>query len=226
MIQRALLLDTETSGLNPATDHVIEVAATIFNLEFNAPETIFSSLCFSETNTAEAINQIPAELLAKAPPAEAVWAHVMKMASLCDVVIAHNAEFDRSFSPPDMQALTWICSLYDIEWPKGKAGSNLVATALAHGVPVHSAHRAFADVDVMSRLFTRVGEMGADWETMFRRAMRPKKLFYSLASYDDRAIVKAHGFMWDPSRFGKNWAKRMAVDDVAALPFPVKQIGE
>lgn len=226
MIRKCLLLDVETTGLNPATDHVIEVAATIFNLEFNAPETIFSSLCFSETNAAEAINQIPVDMLLNAPPAEAVWTHVMKMAALCDVVVAHRAEFDRSFSPPEMQALTWVCSKFDLEWPRGNHGDSLINLAIAHGVSVHGAHRAFTDVDIMSRLFTRAGESGVDWETMFRRAMRPKKLFYSLASYDDRAIVKAHGFMWDPAKYGKNWAKRMTIEDTANLPFAVKQIGD
>lgn len=226
MIRRALLLDTETTGLNPATDHVIEVAATIFNFEYNAPETIFSSLCFAEANAAEAVNQIPVDLLLTAPPAEAVWAHVLKMASLCDIVIAHRAEFDRSFSSPEMQAMTWVCSKFDIEFPKGTPGDSLITLAIANGVSVHGAHRAFTDVDIMSRLFTRVGEMGADWEPILRRAMRPKKLFYSLAPYEDRAIVKAHGFMWDPEKYGKNWAKRMAPEDTESLPFRVKQIGD
>jgi DNA polymerase-3 subunit epsilon len=226
MIRRACLVDTETTGLNPATDHVIEVAATIFNFEYNAPETIFSSLCFAETNAAEAINQIPVGLLLTAPPAEAVWAHVIKMASLCDIVIAHRAEFDRSFSSPEMQAMTWVCSKFDIEWPKGKLGDSLVPLALQHGISVHGAHRAATDVDIMCRLFARVGDMGADWETILRRAMRPKKLFYSLAPFEEKDIVKAHGFQWDPAKYGKNWARRMPIEDAEKLPFRVKQIGE
>ena len=226
MIKRCLLLDTETTGLNPSKDEVIEVAATIFSLEYNAPETIFSSLCFSNRNEAEDVNQIPLGMLLTAPPAEAVWAHVLKMAALCDVVVAHRAEFDHSFSPPDMQALTWVCSKFDIEFPKGKLGDSLVSLAIQHDVSVHSAHRAGVDVDIMCRLFSRVGEMGADWETIFRRAMRPKKLFYSLAPFEAKDLVKSFGFMWDPAKYGKNWARRMAVDDITALPFQVKQIGE
>jgi DNA polymerase III subunit epsilon len=226
MISRALLIDTETTGLDPKTDQVIEVAASIFNFEHNAPETIFSSLCFSNTNAAEKVNQISVGMLLTAPPAFAVWAHVMKMASLCDIIIAHRAEFDRSFSSPDMQAMTWVCSKFDIEWPKGTLGDHLITLAIAHGVSVHGAHRAFTDVDIMSRLFARVGELGADWESIFRRAMRPKKLFYSLAPFEEKDVVKSHGFMWDPAKYGKNWARRMPPEDVASLPFRVKQIGD
>jgi DNA polymerase-3 subunit epsilon len=100
----------------------------------------------------------------------------------------------------------------------------LVEIALAHGVGVSSAHRALTDVDVMARLLTRLRERGADLPALFRRAARPKALFYAVVPYERRQVAKDHGFRWDEAKHGKNWFRTMPVEDAAALPFPVRRV--
>jgi DNA polymerase-3 subunit epsilon len=224
--RRILILDTESTGLDPKQDQVIEVAAIVYDLAHRTPVDSFASLMFSNSNAAEQFNHIPAALLLEAPPPEIVWLQILKMAKRSDVIVAHRVEFDKSFSPPDLQAIKpWCCSKFDIAWPGEKRlGEHLVHLALAHKVGVLDAHRAMTDCDILARLFTRAAEMGADLQTMLRRGLRPKNLFYSLAPFEEKDVVKEHGFAWDPSKHGKNWYRSMPAEDVPLLPFKVRQI--
>jgi len=42
----------------------------------------------------------------------------------------------------------------------------------------------------------------------------------TLAPYEDREIVKASGFLWDPA--SKQWWRSMPPEDTAGLPFRVR----
>jgi DNA polymerase III epsilon subunit-like protein len=95
-------------------------------------------------------------------------------------IVAHNADFDRSFVSPALRALPWADSMSDIDWGRGKVGGSLTALALAHDVGVVSAHRAMADVDVLVRTFQAAQRLGADLPAMLTRALRPKVLVQAL----------------------------------------------
>lgn len=222
-IRRILILDTETTGLDPKTNQCIEVACTLYDVRNAEPIASFASLIHSGDNAAEAINRIPVEMLAMAPPDERVWPYVQKLAERSEAIVAHRAEFDRGFVPEALRNVRpWICSKFDIEWPKGKLGDHLVHLALAHGVPVFTAHRAMADVDTLVRLFQKVAADGHDVPAMLARAMRPKTLMVSLAPYEEKDVVKSHGFSWN-DLVPKQWARRMPFEDVAKLPFRVRE---
>lgn len=218
-MRSVIFLDTETTGLDPATSRCIEVAVVAYDLEHRAPIECYSSLIRSETNEAERVNRIPVEMLSDAPPANNVWARVEGIIDRHGTaIIAHRAAFDRSFVPEESTfGRPWICSKYDIEWPMGKLGDPLAFLALAHGVPVFTAHRAMADVETMVRLFQRVAEMGHDVPAMLARAMRPKVKVVAQVSFDDREKAKSAGFAWDGTR--KRWWRDMPSEDIAALPF-------
>ena len=200
MIRRLAILDVETSGVSPETDHCIEVAVILYDLARAAPIASFASVMRADTNAAFSVNRIPTEILQDAPPAEEVWRRIMVVTYSADVFVAHQASFDRSFTPePLRSSKPWVCSMNHIEWPESKCGESLVKTALAHGIGVVHAHRAMSDVDTLSRLLTRVQER-TDLQSLFARAMRPRKMYVSLASFDMKDVVKAHGFQWVPDK--------------------------
>jgi DNA polymerase-3 subunit epsilon len=222
-IRYAALLDTETTGLDPARDRAIEVAVTLFDVKYAQPVASFASLIRGEGNASEAVNNIPAAMLPEAREPERVWAAARWIIEPAQVIIAHHADFDRQFTP-DL-GKPWICSEEDIVWPdsqKGGRGGSLSHLALRLGLGVASAHRAMADVDTLSRILTRLAEMGNNLETMLIHAMRPKAMFHSMAPFEQKDIVKEAGFRWDPDR--KIWWRKMAVDDAKELPFKVKQV--
>jgi DNA polymerase-3 subunit epsilon len=223
-IRYVALLDTETTGLNPDTDRTIEVAVALFDVKHAQPVASFASLIRGPAeNEAQSANGIPATMLPEAREAERVWSAVGWVIEPAQIIIAHNSEFDRQFTP-DL-GKPWVCSEGDITWPgstKGGRGGSLAHLALSLGLGVAHAHRAMSDVDTLSRILTRLAEKGHDLEAMLVHAMRPKAMFHSLAPFEMKDIVKNSGFRWDPDR--KVWWRRMAIDDVKELPFKVRQV--
>lgn len=217
-----LILDTETTGLDAATDRVVEVACIRYSLTHATVLRSYSSLIRGESNAAEAVNRIPASALVDAPEPARVWAAVRSLADGVDCIVAHNADFDREFVVDSLRSIPWVCSRSQMEWPRGKQGDSLVNLTLAPGLGVATAHRAMADCDMLARLFTRAAEMGVDLGAMVARGMRPSAVFVALAPYEQKDVVKAAGFSWDGER--KEWRRRMAVEDVAELPFRVREV--
>lgn len=222
MIRRLAILDTETTGPDPDKDQCIEVAVCLYDLVAAAPVATFSSLIRAESNTAFDVNRIPVDILKDATPADVVWKRVAIFAETADVFLAHRADFDRGFTPePLRSSRPWVCSKFHVEWPEGKLGDHLLHLALAHGIGVVHAHRAYSDVDTLSRLLTRVAEKH-DLQEMFRLAMRPRKKYAAIVSYDDREKAKQAGFAWVPER--KAWEREMVAEDVEKLPFKVREV--
>jgi DNA polymerase III subunit epsilon len=221
-IRYVALLDVETTSLEPPPiGKTIEVAVALFDVKHAQIVASFASLIKGDSNEAEAVNGIPAAMLPEAREPERVWSAVRWIIEPASVVIAHNSDFDRQFTP-DLDK-PWICSESDIVWPystKGGRGGSLVHLALSLRLGVASAHRAMADVDTLARIFTRLAEKRFDIEAMIRHGMRPKAMVYSLAPYEERETVKANGFRWNPDQ--KIWWRRMAIDDTRELPFKVR----
>jgi DNA polymerase-3 subunit epsilon len=134
--------------------------------------------------------------------------------------LAHNASFDQSFLKRD--AIPFVDSMRQIEWPVPCGSKALVAIALAHGVGVASAHRAMADCDTLSRLLTRVHEMGVDLEQLIARAMLPRVKIKALVSYDDRQLAKDARFQWDGDT--KTWWREFIEGEVPEFAFKTRVI--
>jgi len=222
-VNRVLILDTETDGVDPKINKCIEVACCLYDIKNLAPIESFASLIKGEGNDAEKINGISPKILSLCSDANDVWHHVKKLALATDSYLAHNAQFDEGFTPESIRTINpWVCSMSDFEYPCFSNSKSLVAIALAHGVGVVHAHRAMSDVDTLSRLLTRLGEMGCNLEEMFQRGMRPKSLYEALVSFHQKDKAKNAGFGWDADN--KRWTRKMADEDVSKLDFKVKRI--
>ncbi len=217
------ILDTETSGLEPG-DTCIEVAVILYSVTHATPIRVFSSLIGSDRNDAYSINGIPPAMLMHAPAPAQVWSPVAKLIAMTDAIVAHGAEFDARFVPVEATAgKPWICSCQDIAWPRQqKQGESLVKLALAHGLGVATAHRALADCDLLSRLLTRVAELGVDLVPLLERGLRPKATFQAMVPFDEKDKAKAAGFSWEGET--KRWLRTMAIEDAAALAFPTRDV--
>jgi DNA polymerase-3 subunit epsilon len=222
-MKRVLILDTETTGIDPAKDRAIEVGAVLWSVEHRTIDRCYSAILRGEGNAAEAVNGIPAAALPFATAPDFAWDTVGTMAGGADAFVAHSADFDRGFTPePLARLLPWICTIDDVQWPRASDSRSLVALALAHGLGISHAHRALTDCLTIARLLERVAEMGHDVGAMLARGLRLKAKFQALVSYETNALAKTAGFRWDAA--AKIWWRKMAVDDVAALPFKVRQV--
>jgi len=220
MIRRCLIVDTETTGLDPAKDAVIEIGCILYSVEHQTSLVSFSSLIPNVTeNPCENINRIPSAALAAM--GAIYYAPFSPMIDAADVLVAHNADFDQSFLRDEWRSKPWACTRFDFAWPRQmRDGESLATLVLAHGIGVMSAHRALTDCQLIAALFDRMTDLPA----MFARAMRPKGTFVAMVSYDDREKAKAAGFQWEAAT--KRWFRRMAIEDAAALPFKTLQLAE
>ena len=217
-----LLLDTETSGLDPAKDQLLEVGMVLWSVEHRTTLASSAWLVYATSNAAEDINAIPpAALIVAGRDRVLALGDVKQWASQADAIVAHNAEFDRQWVG-DL-GKPWVDGAWDLAWPKASSDRKLHSLCLAHGLAVLDAHRALPDCQLLARLFERVAELGHDVGAMLERAMRPKSKIVSLAPFEQKDVVKAAGFRWDPQ--GKVWWRNMAAEDVPALPFRTRRVG-
>ena len=225
-MKKILILDTETTGLDPADGAVvIELAAILFDVELRDVIAQCSVLLPSVSNAAEHVNRIKPELTRSAPD---LMPPMLKafygMAHEADYVLAHNADFDRKWfgdggSLPALD-LRWICSMDDVEWPRNsrRGRTSVVSLALDYGVPVWAAHRALTDCVYLAEVMKRE----PDLTKLLIQALEPRKVYVSMLPYEERQQCKDAGFVWDQI-VPKAWAKKMRPTEAEKLEFPVRE---
>ena len=190
-----LILDTETTGLEPASAQCIEVGAVLFQVPQRAVLAQVSFLLPAQANPAEAINGIPAAVTRLVQPWRAGLEHFKALLAAADAVLAHNAGFDAQwFGRDPLPAINkpWICSMEDIRWPAERQlrGTPSVRDlALAYGVPVWAAHRALTDCIYLVQVFERCGDL----EALLAAALQPRLLYRANLPYAERHRAKEAG---------------------------------
>jgi DNA polymerase-3 subunit epsilon len=225
-MKKILILDTETTGLDPADGAVvIELAAILFDVELRDVIAQCSVLLPSGSNNAEHVNRIKPELTQSAPKLMPPMLKVFyAMAHEADYVLAHNADFDRKWfgdggSLPALD-LRWICSMDDVEWPRNsrRGRASVVSLALDYGVPVWAAHRALTDCVYLAEVMKREPRI----RSLLVHALEPRKVYVSMLPYEKRQQCKDAGFVWDQI-VPKAWAKKMRPTEAEKLEFQVRE---
>ena len=130
-----LILDTETTGLDPEADQVLEVGAILFSVPQRAVLAQLSFLIPVECNAAEPLNGIaPAATQAPQPWQQSLLL-LQQLASSAQLAVAHNAAFHRQWfghgALPDLQ-LPWLCTiclLYTSPSPRDATLSRMPSSA-------------------------------------------------------------------------------------------------
>jgi DNA polymerase-3 subunit epsilon len=225
VLERLLILDTETTALHPDDGDCIEVGAVLFHVPTRSVLTQVSFLLPCQANGAEAINGIPAAVSQLEQPWREALTCFLSMVAAADGILAHNAAFDRQwFGRGPLPALDkpWICSMDDITWPperRLRAAPSVRDLAIAHGVPVWAAHRALTDCIYLVQVLERCGDL----ESLLQAACEPRRLYRAQLSYSERQQAKEAGFRWNDPVPGA-WTKRLSEREAAALPFPVHAV--
>jgi DNA polymerase-3 subunit epsilon len=228
MSELIALVDTETTGTDPSKDVVIEASWALVQVSTAKVLEVHSRLFAAEANAAEAINGIPVELLQSAQVSRQAYTDAVSDQDVAIVlpkdvscIVAHNAEFDRQWRAFGPAGLPWL-DTRDWRWPRASADSTLVAIALAHGVGVTSAHRAYTDVLTMAALLERVHEMGVTLAEQLEYARLLRQTYEALVPFAEKDKAKSAGFKWEPER--KRWVRRMLPEDVAKLEFKTRVV--
>lgn len=219
--QAVLILDTETTGLDPEQDQCCEVGAVLFSVPERSVLAQLSVLLPVATNPAEAINRIPAHCTQLPQPWRQGLELLASLAADADCAVAHNAAFDRAWFGrghlPDL-GLPWLCTMDDIDWPANlglRPRPSVRDLALAHGVPVWSAHRALTDCIYLAEVFRRCDDL----PRLLKEGREPRRLLRAVVSYSERQLAKEAGFRWNDPVEGA-WTRRLSDRQLQRLALP------
>ncbi len=223
---KGVILDTETTGLNHRKNEIIEIGLIAFT--FNAegeigdvtgvygglrqpaaplpPEIIKLTGITDEMLVGEAIDMRAVEALI-AP---------------ADLVIAHNAGFDRPFCEafsPIFAGKAWACSNVEVGWSaRGYEGTKL-GYLIGQAGFFHDGHRAvddcFALLEVLDR--KREGEQTTPFSELYAASQRIRvRIFAEHSPFDMKDHLKARGYRWSDGSDGrpKSWWIEVAETDL------------
>ncbi len=214
---KGIILDTETTGLNAQKDEIIEIGVIAFT--FDATGNIGDVTGIYGGLQQPSISIPPEITKLTGITDDMVAAQSIDIAALkgliepADLLIAHNAGFDRPFCEAFSHLFSgkaWACSNSEIDWSsRGYEGTKL-GYLIAHAGYFHDGHRAvddcFALLEVLSRevegsAFTAFAEL---YEASQRACVR---VFAENSPYDMKDHLKARGYRWSDGSDGrpKSW---------------------
>ena len=153
---RFVVLDTETTGLDPNEDKVVDISLVEVSRE-KGILPIFDTLVDPQRDipVASAVHHITSRDVLGKPTFEEVWPTILDYVKDA-VIVAHNAKFDRSMIPETNRP--WICSLRLARhlWPDTPAfGNQVLRYWLNLQVDAKYAHSAAGDTLVTAHVFYR-----------------------------------------------------------------------
>lgn len=222
VLKRVLVLDTETTGLSHAADRIIELAMLFVDVDTATGLPVGPVACFEGfedpgmpiPEVARQVTGITDEMVKGHRLDDAA---VQSMVDQAELIVAHNAGFDRPFVEsrfPVFAGKAWACSFMDIDWKALGAGSSkLGALALDHGW-FYDAHRALVDCHALLQVLTR--PLGTSTVTGLSRlidagSQSSFKLRATGAPFESKDLLKARGYRWDAE--GRVWYCSLPSDE-------------
>lgn len=229
---KAVILDTETTGLEPS-DQVIEVA--LLPVLFDARTSALYAI--GEPYVAQQDPGVPLQPIitkvtgivdADLKGKTIDWPLVREYLAEADMVVAHNAQFDRGMIDRTLNVKglplkrkLWACTINHLDWDE------VIPSAPAKKLPVlsvwsgfwYDAHRADVDVQALLYLLLQHKQLGV----LYTNAQKPT---YDLAArgahISKKDVLKARKYQWDADN--RYWHK--GLPDMEAVEAEVKWLGE
>lgn len=219
---KGVVVDTETTGVNPDQDAIIELGMVLFEFD---PETglayrvlgVFDELedpGFPISAESTAVHGISDDMVAGKKINDDAVAKFLEDVS---IVIAHNAKFDRVFLEkrlPVFESLPWACSFAQINWSgEGVGSAKLDYIAYQYGF-FYDAHRAeidcFALLEILQKQLPKSKQLIL--KTLLLALHQKSYTISALGSpFESKDILKAKGYRWNGDK--KCWHNTLTGDD-------------
>ena len=224
-LMRVLVLDTETTGLEHGRDKIIELAMLQVDIDTSTGLPVGDVVVYDGledpgipiSKEIQAITGISNDMVAGQHLDEA---RITAMLAHADLVIAHNAGFDRPFCEariPRFAQLPWGCSFADIDWKKeGHGSAKLEYLALDKGW-FYEAHRAEVDCHALLAVLAEpLPESGHSGLAKIMAASRSPsyRLQATGAPFEAKDLLKARAYRWNADQ--KVWHRLLGDENELA----------
>lgn len=207
-LSRGVVIDTETTGIDPDKDVIIELGMVLFEYD---PETGAAYRVLATFDQLEdpgflippesiAVHGITDEMVAGKRIDDAEVTAFLEGVSL---VIAHNAKFDRVFLEkrlPVFESQSWGCSFAQVDWSgEGLGSAKLDYIAYNYGF-FYEAHRADTDcyalLEILQQPLPKSGELVL--ASLLNQLDQNNYQIYAVGSpFETKDILKARGYRWN-----------------------------
>lgn len=219
---KVCFLDLETTGTNKESSKIIEFAGKLaaINKEngdligiidsyqsFNDPEELISPV----------ITRITGITNKDVEGYSLDWEIISSILNKADIVVAHNATFDRGFMDrylPLSKEKVWACSVNDINWSqRGFNAKGQEILCIWHGF-YYESHRAMYDVDALIHLVTYdvKGQNKASLELISNSVKPTYKIVAINSPYETKDLLKLRNYRWN--RVKRYWWKNIFIEDL------------
>ena len=216
---RGVVLDTETTGFDVENDRVIELGMLLFEFDpvsgaIHKVLEVFDELedpGFEIPPASIAVHHITDDMVRGKRIDDA---RVTAFLKNVDVVIAHNASFDRPFVEarwPVFETLNWGCSIKDIDWREEGFGSAKLEYLLSTQGFFYEAHRAETDCWALIALLNQVlpqSQQTALLALLEKLNQAQQKVYAINSPFETKDMLKVRGYRWSPDL--RCWSRVLA----------------
>lgn len=217
---RAIYVDVETTGLD-GDDAIIELGMVVF--EYDEHGHVLRVV--SELDQFEDPGRpLPREIVELTGITDEQVrgrriddAMVAEIAAGANLVIAHNAGFDRPLVEkrfPFFKSLAWACSVADVDWHRaGIRDRKLEYLAMARGFFFDS-HRAINDclagVELLAGVLAADADATALSSLITNSRRESVRLWAESSPFESKELLKGRKYRWNPA--AKLWWRDLAAD--------------
>lgn len=210
---RGIILDTETTGLNARNDEIIEIGMIAFTFDATG---IIGDVTGVYGGLRQPGVSIPAEITRLTGITDDMvagqsidMAAVQALIDPADLIIAHNAGFDRPFCEafsPLFVGKAWACSNSEIDWvARGYEGTKL-GYLIGQAGYFHDGHRAVDDCFALLEVLARDtgNATSTAFAELYEQSQRARVRIYAENSpFEMKDHLKARGYRWSDGTDGR-----------------------
>jgi DNA polymerase-3 subunit epsilon len=235
--KHGIILDFETTGLDYTKDEIIEIGMVKFRYsdadEITGVSGIFQSFNQPSDPIAAEITELTGIMDDMVAGCEIDAGALEAFVSDVNIVIAHNASFDRKFAERFWDLFVhkpWACSATGVEWRKrGFEGSRL--SYLLSGVGYfHDKHRAVDDCQALMEILSHIAHTVPEsaFRKMMREARRPRyRIWAEHSPFEFKDELKRRSYRWNDGSDGRPRSWYLDIDEdgrVEAIRFLRQEI--
>ena len=221
----ALLVDVETTGLDHRVHEVIEIGMVAFVHDAGGRVgPVVGVLGMLQEPKGEITAEITrlTGITAGMVAGQAIdLASVRTMVDSADLLIAHNARFDRAFCEhldDTFRLKAWACSVAEVPWREmGFDGAKLGYLVNGCGL-FHDGHRAVDDCHALLEVLAHEAGGASAFSHLLRSSASTRvRVWAERAPFDMKDVLKARGYRWNGGGDGrpKAWWTEVAEGDLA-----------